>query len=177
MKQLTEPVPCVNLQHKDSPQGDCQADDGTAERSSCEADIPPTTFVKTEKGRGVTPSTEGPPTGITGTHTDATADDNNNVNVSNINHHDEDTNRAAATGDGCSGPSDDGGDGQAATTGDGRSGLNDDDDINANTGAAPGATGDINALLPRYGPQRFECDSDSDGGRWRDPDRHPDSGY
>ena len=58
----------------------------------------------------------------------------NNINP------DDDTNRAAATGDGCSGPSDDGGDGQAATTGDGRSGLNDDDDISANSGAAPGAT-------------------------------------
>ena len=33
--------------------------------------------------------------------------------------------RAAATGDGCSGPSGDGGDGRAAATGDGRSGPND----------------------------------------------------
>ena len=86
------------------------AEDGTAERSSCDGRHIPD-LRTTEKGRGGDAFDRGPPTGITGTHTDATADDDNNNNDddSDINHHDEDLNRAAATGDGCSGPSNDGG--------------------------------------------------------------------
>ena len=123
----TEPVRIAHA----TPHGECQAEVGTAERSSCGGRNTRDHFHYTEAGRGVTPSKEGPSTGTTGTHTDATADDDNNNNHddSNINHHDDDINRAAATGDGCSGPSDDGGGGQAAATGDGCSGLNDEDRV------------------------------------------------
>ena len=43
-------------------------------------------------------------------------------------------------------------------------------------GAAPPARDPTSALLPRYGPQRYQydSDSDSDSDRWLDPDRHSD---
>jgi hypothetical protein len=44
-------------------------------------------------------------------------------------------------------------------------------------GAAPPARDPTSALLPRYGPQRYQYDSDSDSDRGLDPDRHSDSDY
>ena len=115
----TEPVRIAHA----TPHGECQAEVGTAERSSCGGRNTPDHTQTPETGRGVTPSKEGPPTGTTGTTTTSTPDidtnDDNNTNPGD--------NRAAATGDGCSGPRDDGGGGQVAATGDGRSGLNGED--------------------------------------------------
>jgi hypothetical protein len=109
-----------------TPHGECQAEVGTAERSSCGGRHTPDHISKKETGRGVTPPKEGPPTGTTGTRTGATPTDND-IDTNDDNNTNPGDNRAAATGDGCSGPRDDGGGGQAAATGDGCSGLNGED--------------------------------------------------
>ena len=82
---------------EDTPQGDAQAEDGTAERTSCDGRHIPDHLLTHEKGRGVTPSTEGPPTGITGqlvggpSVEGAPSDDDGNDDDNN--HHDDGPNR------------------------------------------------------------------------------------
>ena len=163
----TEPVRIAHA----TPHGECQAEVGTAERSSCGGRNTPDHTQTPETGRGVTPSKEGPPTGTTGTTTTSTPDIDTNNDI-NTNPGD---NRAAATGDGCSGPRDDGGGGQAAATGDGCSGPSD-----GGCGGRAAVTGDGHSGPngEDHGDSHDDCDGDLDSdGYGPGEGYYPDGGY